>query len=487
MTPSGETFVREGFGPVTDAVLDALREALGPEHVRVDPEALRAAASDETEDLVFVPDVVVEPGDTAGVSAVMRIATRHRVPVTPRGAGTGLSGGALPVCGGIVLSTRRLDRILEIDRENLMAVVQPAVITQVLQEAVEAEGLFYPPDPASRGSCFIGGNVAECSGGPRAVKYGVTRDWVTGVEAVLPDGTVVRHGGKLLKNVTGYNLTQLLVGSEGTLAVVTEITLRLVPLPKHRVMLLVPFDRLDDCARAVPAVMHAGIVPSVLELMEREAIAITEEHLGMRFPNGDAAAQLMIELDGNDEGVIARDAERVAEVVLEHGARDVLLAEDGRRMNELWTMRRAIGEAVKSVSVYKEEDTVVPRRRLVDLLTGVKEIARRHGIRAVCYGHAGDGNLHVNILRMDMDEAAWTQRLEPAIREIFELTVSLGGTISGEHGIGWVQRGYVPIAMRPEEIELMRAIKRAFDPHGILNPGKLLPEPDAPGPRTAGA
>ncbi len=470
------------FGRVDASLVDALRDAVGVDFVHVDAEHRRAAASDETEDLVFLPDVVVEPGSTAEVSAVMRLATRARVPVTPRGAGTGLSGGALPVCGGIALSTRRLDRILEIDRENLMAVVQPAVITQVLQEAVEAEGLFYPPDPASRGSCFIGGNVAECSGGPRAVKYGVTRDWVLGVEAVLPDGRVVRHGGKLLKNVTGYNLTQLLVGSEGTLAIVTEVTLRLIPLPRHRVMLVVPFERLDDCARAVPAILHAGIVPSVLELLEREAIAITEAHLGASFPHGDAAGLLMIELDGNDEGVIMREAERVTEVVLGHGARDVLLADDGRRMKELWTLRRAVGEAVKSVSVYKEEDTVVPRRRLVDLLVGVKAIARRHDIRTVCYGHAGDGNLHVNILRMDMDEAEWNERLDPVIREIFRLTVSLGGTISGEHGVGWVQRDYVPIAMSRDEIELMRAIKRAFDPHGILNPRKLLPDPDAHAP-----
>jgi glycolate oxidase len=360
-----------------------------------------------------------------------------------------------------------------------MAVVEPGVITQVFQEAVEAEGLFYPPDPASRGSCFLGGNLAECSGGPRAVKYGVTKDFVTGIEAVLPNGDIVRHGGKLLKNVTGYNLTQLIIGSEGTLAVITKIFFRLIPLPRHRTMLLVPFDDLASCARAVPAIMHAGIVPSVLEFLERDAITITETHLGKSFPNSDAAAHLLIELDGNDEGVIQKDAEQVAEIVLAQGARDVLAAESGARMNELWAMRRAVGEAVKSVSVYKEEDTVVPRASLVMLLLGVKEIAARYGIRTVCYGHAGDGNLHVNILKMDMPDDQWKEMLEPAIREIFELTVRLGGLISGEHGIGWVQRGYMSIAVSREEMQLMRAIKRAFDPDGILNPGKMLPDPDA--------
>jgi len=464
------------FNPVTPAIVDALRAALGAAHVHVDDETRELHASDETEDLAFIPEVVVTPGDADEIAAVMRIAGEHRVPVTPRGAGTGLSGGALPVYGGIVLSTRRLNRILEIDHANLMAVVEPGVITQVLQETVEAAGLFYPPDPASRGSCFIGGNLAECSGGPRAVKYGVTKDFVTGIEAVLPSGELIRHGGKLLKNVTGYNLTQLIVGSEGTLAIITKIYLRLLPIPRRRVMLLIPFASLEDCARTVPAIMNAGIVPSVLEFMERDAIEITERHLGKPFPNPGAAAQLLIEIDGNDEGVILQDAERVGEIAMEAGATDVLLADTDARMSEMWALRRAIGIAVKSESVYKEEDTVVPRANLVPLLVGVKEIASRHGIRTVCYGHAGDGNLHVNILKMNMSDEQWDTALPPAIREIFELTVSLGGLISGEHGIGWVQRNYLPIALSPAEIDLMREIKRVFDPAGILNPGKMLPD-----------
>jgi len=466
------------FAVVTPDFVDALRAQIGESCVHVDDDTLERVSSDETEDLVFRPDVLVTPATTSDVSAVMRLAAHHNIPVTPRGAGTGLSGGALPVHGGVVLATQALNRILEIDTKNLMAVVQPGVITQVLQEEVEKAGLFYPPDPASRGSCFLGGNLAECSGGPRAVKYGVTKDYVLGIEAVLPGGQVIRHGGKLLKNVTGYNLTQLLVGSEGTLGVITEITLRLIPMPPHRVMILVPFASLQDCARAVPAIMNAGITPSVLEFMERDAIIITEKHLGTRIPNNDAAAQLLIELDGNDESVIAREAEQICELVLEGGASDALYADTAARMNELWSMRRAIGEAVKSVSVYKEEDTVVPRSQLVTLLTGVKKIATRYGIRTVCYGHAGDGNLHVNILKMDRTDAEWNNSLDPAIREIFKLTVSLGGLISGEHGIGYVQKNYLPIAFSAAELHIMRAIKSAFDPDGILNPGKIFPDTD---------
>jgi glycolate oxidase len=463
------------FPPVTREIVDRLAAAVGEKSVRTDKETLQRFASDETEDLVYLPEVAVLPQDTQAVSAVMKIASQFGVPVTPRGAGTGLSGGALPVCGGIVLSTAALNRVLEIDRSNLMGVVEPGVILQEFQEQVEEAGLFYPPDPASRGSCFIGGNLAECSGGPRAVKYGVTKDYVLGVEAVLPNGDVVRHGGKLLKNVTGYNLTQLIVGSEGTLGIVTKAYLRLIPLPPHRTMLLVPFDSLEACARTVPAIMNAGIIPSVLELMEKDALKITEKHLDTTIQNSDAAAQLLVELDGDDEGVIAGNAERLCEIAMNEGAADVLLADTSAKMNELWTMRRAIGEAVKSVSVYKEEDTVVPRANIVALLKGVKEIAARYGIRTVCYGHAGDGNLHVNILKMDMTDEEWDTQLEPAIKEIFELTVGLGGLISGEHGIGFVQRRYLPIAFSPEEIALMKRIKDAFDPKGILNPQKIFP------------
>lgn len=463
------------FRTADQEFLEDLRSIVGEAYVRVDDDALDKYASDETEDFVFRPDAAVLPSTTEEVSRILEAAWRRNVPVTPRAGGTGLSGGALPIHGGIVLGVERMDRIIEIDRDNLMAVVEPGVITQALQETVEKLGLYYPPDPASRGSCLIGGNLAECAGGPHAVKYGVTKDYVLGIEAVLADGTIIRHGGKLLKNSTGYNLTQLIVGSEGTLAVITKIFLKLVPLPKHRTLLLVPFPTLESAARTVPALMNAGITPSVLEFMERDAVKASEKHLGVAVPNSDAAAQLIVELDGDDGEAIRRSAEEVCRIALEQGASDVLLADSSVKQNEIWTMRRATGEAVKSISVYKEEDTVVPRFNLVPLLLGVKEIAHRYGITTICYGHAGDGNLHVNILKMDMSDIEWNESLDPAIREIFELTISLGGTISGEHGIGYSQKRYLPIAFSADEIDLMKRIKRAFDPKGILNPGKIFP------------
>jgi glycolate oxidase len=323
---------------------------------------------------------------------------------------------------------------------------------------------------------MLGGNVAECSGGPRAVKYGVTKDYVLGVQAVLADGTVVRHGGKLLKNVTGYNLTQLLVGSEGTLAIVTEITIRLVPLPRYRQTLLIPYGTLEGAARTVAAIFRAGLIPSACEFMERDAIRASERQLSLKLPYGDAEALLLVEVDGNRQDVLEEERDRICEVAMREGARDVVLADSDEKQKEIWRIRRATGEAVKRLSVYKEEDTVVPRFALPELVRGVKEIAGRHGLTTICYGHAGDGNLHVNILKMDLSEDAWNHHLPVAIEEVFRLTVALGGTLSGEHGIGWSQKRYMPIAFRPEELELMKRVKAAFDPRGLLNPGKVFPD-----------
>ncbi len=463
------------FGKVTPAVLGALRAACGPEWVITDAADREPYGSDETEDLWFDPEVVVRPRTAEEVSRVMRAASAHRVPVTPRAAGTGLSGGALPVRGGIVLSLDRMNAILEIDRENLVAVVEPGVITQVLQEAVEKVGLYYPPDPASRGSCTLGGNVAENAGGPHAAKYGVTKDFVLGLEAVLPNGEIVRPGGKLLKNRTGYSLVQVLVGSEGTLAVVTRIWLKLIPLPTVKRCMLVPFPTLESAAAGVSRIYGAGLWPAALEFMERDAIRLASSHLRIPVPGGDAEALLLVEFDGNREDAVDADLARAGEVCLDAGAIDCLLPESPSKQADLWKVRRAIGEAVKKSSVYKEEDTVVPRAALPALVRGVKEICGRAGLRVVCYGHAGDGNLHCNLLRMDMDETSWNDRVPAVIEEMFRLTVSLGGQISGEHGIGWVQRRYLPIGCPPAEIEVMRALKRAFDPEGILNPDKMLP------------
>lgn len=461
---------------ITSTILAELRSITGPDAVTTDHEALLLYGQDETEDLVFEPEVVVKPASTHEVSAILALATHYRIPVTPRAGGTGLSGGALPVHGGILLSMERFNRILEIDDRNLQAVVEPGVITQKLQEAVEERGMYYPPDPASRGSCHIGGNLAECAGGPHAVKYGVTKDYVLGLEAVLPNGEVFTTGGRVLKNVSGYNLTQLIVGSEGTLAVITKVMLRLIPLPKYRKVVLVAFATLEDAAAAVATIFQRGITPSAMEFLERAAVKAAEERQGKRFPNGEAAAQLLIEVDGYHEESLSEEIQVIAEAVETHHAVDVLLAEDRAKIEEVWALRRGIGEAVKSISAYREEDTVVPRARLPELVSGAKSICGRYGLTTICYGHAGDGNVHINILKDTMDEQTWERVIDPAIRELFTFVVSLGGTISAEHGIGFSQKSYLPIALSPVELRLMREIKKLFDPPGILNPGKMFPD-----------
>jgi len=460
--------------PLSPDVLARLRDAVGADHVLTS--GIEPYAHDETEDFEFPPDAVVRPGSTAEVAAVLRIASERRIPVTPQAARTSLSGGALCVHGGIALSMERMARIKDIDEGNLFCVVEPGVITQTLQEEVEKRGLFYGPDPASRGSCTIGGNIAHNAGGPRALKYGVTKDWVTGLEAVIPSGEILRTGGKLMKNVAGYNLTQLLVGSEGTLAVVTEATLKLLPKPAFARTLLAPFGDVVSAARAVTEIFKARIVPCACEYMERAAVEAAERRKGVKLPvSGEAV--LLIEVDGNDESQLDRDAERIAEICMAAGAPDVFPADDPEKRKFVWDLRRSIGEAVKAISAYKEEDTVVPRMRLPELVQAVREVTKKHGLTAISYGHVGDGNLHVNILRGDLGEEAWRRGIEPAVRELFERTVAMGGQITGEHGVGYVQKNYMPIAFPKHHIELLRSVKTVFDPLGILNPGKIFPDP----------
>jgi glycolate oxidase len=464
------------YNTCTPALLDQLTRIVGSENILTDDESRHLCAQDETEDLKFIPELIVKPLNTRHVAAILKLANQHRIPVTPRGAGTGLSGGALPVFGGIVLSMEKFKRIIEIDEKNCQAIVEPGVITQVFQEECEKRGLYYPPDPSSRGSSFLGGNLAECAGGPRAVKYGVTKDYVLGLEAVLPTGEIINAGGRVLKNVSGYNLTQLIVGSEGTLAVITKIILKLIPLPKLRKVVLVQFNTLEDAAAAVGSIFAHGITPSACEFLERAAVKIAEERQGKKFPNSDAEAQLLIEVDGNYQEALHSEIEQIADVVSRHNAIDVLLAEDRQKVEDVWALRRGMGEAVKSVSTYKEEDTVVPRAALPQLVKGVKEICAHYNITSICYGHAGDGNVHVNILKDKLTDEEWNTHVDDAVREIFKLTVSLGGTISGEHGIGYSQKSYLPIALSPAALNLMKEIKRTFDPQGILNPGKIFLE-----------
>ncbi len=448
---------------------------VGDNYVITGGDELEPYTHDETEDFVFTPEIVLRPGSTGQISEIMKYSNDNNIAVTPRGGGTGLSGGALCVTGGVCLATNRMNRIMEIDTDNLTATVQPGVIVEELHNAVEEKELMYPPDPASRGSCTIGGNLAECAGGPRALKYGVTRDYVLGLTAVLPDGRIIRTGGKLLKNSTGYNLTQLLIGSEGTLAVITEIIVKLIPLPGCHRTLLVPFPSVEAAARGLNAIFLKKIIPCAAEFMEQSAIQAAEEMLGRSFPYSDSAAMLLIEIDGNHRDHLDLECEIICEAVLEMGALDVLLAESSARQKELWDMRRSIGEAVKNISAYKEEDTVVPRAQLPELMNALKVISKTHGFTTICYGHAGDGNIHANIIRGDMDEHTWREQLPDTIAEVHRAVVGLGGMISGEHGIGYTQKKYMPIAIGETEIELMRAIKEVFDPKGILNPDKILP------------
>jgi glycolate oxidase len=449
---------------------------LGEQFVFTDAETLDIAASDETEDLHYLPEVVLRPGSINEVSGVMKYCYEHHIPVTPRGAGTGLSGGALAANGGVVLDMRRFNKILKIDKRNFQVVTEPGIITQELQDKVKEEGLFYPPDPASKGSCFIGGNISENSGGPRAVKYGVVKDYVLNLEMVLPNGEVIWTGANVLKNATGYNLTQLVVGSEGTLGVITKIVLRLIPAVKNDLLLLVPFRSAVEACEAVNAIFMAGITPSALEFMERDALEWSMKYVqssGVNLPD-DIVAHLLIEVDGNDMDQLYKDAEAISAIVQQYDIDEVLFADSHEQKQLLWTLRRKVGEAVKSNSIYKEEDTVVPRAELPELLQTIKRLGKEYGFHSVCYGHAGDGNLHVNIVKGNMSDEDWKNKLPLGIRELFKEVVRMGGTISGEHGIGLVQRDYMDIAFNKTQLALMQQIKDVFDPKGIMNPGKIF-------------
>ncbi len=463
---------------ITPEILLKLQQIIGESYVFTDEETRNNYGHDETEDYNFPPAVVVKPGTTEEISEILKLANQHKIPVTAIGGQTGLSGGALSIHKGIGLSMQRFNKIIHIDEKNLQVTVEPAVITQVLREAVAEKNLFYPPDPSSQGSCWIGGNVAENAGGARAVKYGVTKDYVLNLEVVLANGEIIWTGANTLKNSTGYNLTQLMVGSEGTLGIITKIVMKLLPANTHNVLMLVPFYKAEEACEAVSAIFRAGIVPSALEFMERDAIDWTLRYIdGVNIEIKDEVqAHLLIEIDGNYPDILFAEAEKIMTVVEQFQIDEILFADTEDQKNALWKMRRAVGEAVKSTSIYKEEDTVVPRYELPKLLAGIKTIGNKYGFKSVCYGHAGDGNLHVNIVKADMTDEQWFTEVPKGIREIFELTVSLKGTLSGEHGIGYVQKNYMDIAFNQMQLQLMKGIKNVFDANGILNPGKILPD-----------
>jgi glycolate oxidase len=464
------------YTKVTADTVNELKKITGENYVFVDEESLSNYAHDETENLHFPPEVVVKPRTTAEISAIMKLCNEQLIPVTPRGAGTGLSGGALAHRGGVLLSTERLNSIIKIDERNHQVITEPGVITEVLMNEVKALGLFYPPDPSSRGSCFIGGNIAENSGGPKAVKYGVVKDYVLNLEVVLPNGEVIWTGANVLKNSTGYNLTQLLVGSEGTLGIVTKIVLKLIPLPKYDLLMLVPFKNLEQAGEAVSEILKAGFVPSGLELVEIDALQIVSKMVdSTAVPvTDDTAAHLIIEVDGNDLDVLMKDMEAIGELLTKYDIGDLYFADDAQQKAELWKLRRRVAEAVKLKGYTIEEDTVVPRAELPALIRGVKALGREYNFNVVCYGHAGDGNLHIRIHKEGTPNSYGDEEMNQCLRALFRLVHGLGGTISGEHGIGLIQKGFMDVVMKEINLQLMRDIKKAFDPNHILNPGKIF-------------
>jgi len=448
---------------------------VGEKNVLIDKYSLKQYSHDETEDLSFLPEVVLKPINTDHVSKILSYCNENLISITPIGGKTGLSGGALPVNGGVSLSMEKMNNIIKIDEENFQAIVEPGVITQVLQEKVKEFGLFYPPDPSSRGSCFLGGNIGYNAGGPKAVKYGVTKDYILNLEVVLPNGNIIWTGANVLKNSTGYNLTQLFVGSEGTLGVITKITLKLLPFPKYDLLMLVPFYSAEDACKVVAQIFKKGIIPSGLEFMEKDAINFVTKYINSPIKiEKDIKAHLLIEVDGNDLDLLYKDCEKINSVLNNYKIKEILFAENNEEKNKLWNLRRNIAESVKTNSVYKEEDTVVPRANLPKLLKGVKNIGKKYGFKSVCYGHAGDGNLHVNILKGKMNNNKWNTEVPKGISELFQLCKKLGGTISGEHGIGFVQKNYLHIVFNKELIELQQEIKKVFDPNNILNPDKIF-------------
>jgi glycolate oxidase len=452
----------------------SLTALVGPAHVKTDDPSRLSYGTDALK-RGKAADAVVLPGSTDEVAAVVRLCAARRVPIVPRGAGTGYTGGAVPTRGGVVISLERLNRILEIDEANLVAVVQPHVITGDIQDAVEQLGLFYPPDPASLRQSVIGGNVAECAGGPRAFKYGTTKRYVLGLQAVLPTGDVIRTGGKAVKNVVGYDLTQLLVGSEGTLAIITEIILRLVPKPPVQETLRATFPDVESAVAAVTNIIRARVVPAALELIDGDSLEAVARNLNVRSlaPEGTAAI-LLLEVDGIAQAV-QEEAARVEEACLAAGATEVRRARDADERQELWRVRRELSLSLKMITPLKyNHDVVVPKGRIPELFALVREIKERYRLRIPCFGHAGDGNIHVNIMvdPLDADEIA---RAHVAEGELFAGVVALEGSISGEHGIGFAKAPFIGLELSPETIALMKRVKHAFDPDGILNPGKMFP------------
>jgi len=454
------------------AILDKLKEIVGKENVATDVQDMICYGYDATQ-MEFLPDCVVHPDGGAQVSQILALANREGFPVFPRGAGSGFTGGALPKGGGVVLVTTRMNRILRIDTDNLVAEVEPGVVTEIFQIAVEKLGLFYPPDPASLKFSTLGGNVAECAGGPRAVKYGVTKDFVMGLEVVLPTGEVIRTGGETVKGVVGYDLTKLICGSEGTLGVITKIIFKLLPYPDAKKTMLAVFDSIDGAARAVSTIIKGKIIPTTLEFLDHATLTCVERRFNLGIP-AEGRAVLLIEVDG-DRDLIEKQAGEIHALIKPLGLVQFRVAKDAAESEELWRVRRLVSPSLRDVNPDKfNEDIVVPRSRVPDVIRRIEQIQKRYDIPIVNFGHAGDGNIHVNIM-IDKSVPGQEEKAHEAIKEVFQAALDLGGTMSGEHGVGLSKQPFIPMELSADQIGAMRAIKRALDPRNILNPGKMLP------------
>jgi len=461
------------YRKVDKEILQQLETIVGPDDLILTKEATIDYAHDESSVEPYDPEVVVRAETTEEVSKILSLANRERVPVTPRGAGTGLCGGSVPTYGGILLSLEKMNRILELDEENLMVTVEPGVLIMNLHAYVERHELLYPPDPGQK-SGSIGGNISTNAGGMRGVKYGVTRDFVQGLEVVLPTGDVINLGGKTVKNSTGYSLIDLIIGSEGTLGVVTKAILRLVPLPKINVTLYAPYKSFQDASRTVSEIIENKIVPPAVEFVDQSSILVAERYLKKPMPRDDAPAYVLIRLEGNDKKAVDTDYEAVGDICLKNNALDVLVADSKERQDRVWEGRSCIIDAAKAEGFVEVLDCVVPRSRIPELIKGLNDIAEKYGVECQNFGHAGDGNVHTNVLKKDMRDEEWNEKVPRLIEEIYKLGVSLGGTISGEHGIGLIRKRFLPMAVDEKQIELMKGIKRVFDPNNILNPGKIF-------------
>ena len=452
-------------------IIKALQEIVGADQVSTERADLICYSYDATQQK-FLPDVVVHPNTTEQISRIMKLANEYKTPVFPRGAGSGFTGGSLPTRGGIVLTTEKMDKILEIDQENLVAVVQPGVVTEQFQQAVEKVGLFYPPDPASLKFSTLGGNVAECAGGPRCVKYGVTKDYILGLEVVTPTGDVITTGGPTMKGVVGYDLTKLMCGSEGTLGIATKIVIKLLPFPEAKKTMLVLFDSIDGAAQSVSAIVRNKIIPTTLEFMDGRTLDCVKQATGLEVPEA-ARAVLIIEVDGDRE-FLDKQARKIADIIQPLGVVETRIAETPEESEALWQIRRSVSASLRKVNPDKfNEDICVPRSKVPDMIRKVDEISDRYGVPIVNFGHAGDGNIHVNIM-IDKKIPGESEKAEKAIKEVFLGALALGGTMSGEHGIGIAKAPYIPLEITPETAVYMKTIKKALDPNNILNPGKIF-------------